>query len=110
MGKNFLAKLLFIPWFCVIGSPLCLVTWLLKEKQISSLLVCVIGFWAMACFVGSWWLSSTTARYIIEGNQSFLHAVRLTLRDARIGLACVPGIGCWFTRDENMMDRKDDDD
>lgn len=75
-----------------------------------SVLIWIIGPLAVACFVGSWWLGTTTAHYMVDEGRVFLDSVKRTLYDLRLRLAFIPIVGSWFTPDRDMSDYRDDDD
>jgi hypothetical protein len=108
IAKYLLARLFFVAWAVIGGSPLWLVTWSLRDNAHPAL-VWVLVPPILAWLVASWCLGKTMARYMVDENKSFLDAVKFTLCEFRFQSACLPVVGGLFTPDEDKTHYDDDD-
>jgi hypothetical protein len=101
---RFLLSHLLTPfWLLVTSPPLLFYVWIVcpHVQSGAGLLGLLL---ALAWILGCWWLGETTARHMAEDSDLFLPALRHTLRDLRLRLACLPIVGKWFDSTSEQHD------
>jgi hypothetical protein len=108
--RKLVIPLLLLGWLVVTSPPLLLLIWLEGTHKAYARVVPWVGFpLFLAWLPGGFWLAMTTARHMFVENRLFLTAVRYTLSDLRLMLACMPIIGGLFMPDEDKTHNQDDD-
>jgi hypothetical protein len=110
--EKWFSKFLFFFWLAVTSPPILLGAWFSNDQHELQANFGWLGCIGMlAWLLGSWWLGTTTSRYMFREKRMFLEAVKLTLCDLRFKLTYIRVrlLGAWFPPDEDKSKNDSDD-